>query len=84
MHAVIVRTAVNNDGGGTSLVSPSQEGQENLLRRVYGGSGIPPERVLYVEAHGTGTRAGDPVEAGALGAVLGRAPGGRRRWASAR
>ncbi|WP_030194541.1 type I polyketide synthase [Streptomyces sp. NRRL S-87] len=75
VHAVIVRTAVNNDGGGDSVVTPSREGQENLLRRVYEGSGIPPEQVLYVEAHGTGTRVGDPVEAGALGAVLGRAPG---------
>jgi len=27
--------------------------------------------VQYVEAHGTGTMLGDPIEAGALGAVLG-------------
>ncbi|MFI8342704.1 SDR family NAD(P)-dependent oxidoreductase [Streptomyces sp. NPDC085639] len=74
VHAVIVRTASNNDGGGTSLVTPSAAGQEDLLRRVYADSGIPLDRVAYVEAHGTGTRAGDPVEATALGRVLGRAP----------
>ncbi|MFE9929938.1 SDR family NAD(P)-dependent oxidoreductase [Streptomyces sp. NPDC005533] len=74
VHAVIVRTAANNDGGGTSLVTPSQAGQEDLLRRVYQDSGIPLDRVAYVEAHGTGTRAGDPVEATALGRVLGQAP----------
>ena len=35
------------------------------------------QSVDYVEAHGTGTRAGDPVEFGALAAVLeeGREPG---------
>ncbi|MFE1897176.1 SDR family NAD(P)-dependent oxidoreductase [Streptomyces yangpuensis] len=74
VHAVIVRTASNNDGGGTSLVTPSLAGQEDLLRRVYTDSGIPLDRVAYVEAHGTGTRAGDPVEAAALGRVLGQAP----------
>ncbi|GGQ16155.1 phthioceranic/hydroxyphthioceranic acid synthase [Streptomyces virginiae] len=74
VHAVIVRTASNNDGGGTSLVTPSLAGQEDLLRRVYAESGIPVDRVAYVEAHGTGTRAGDPVEATALGRVLGQAP----------
>ncbi|SBU98614.1 phthiocerol/phenolphthiocerol synthesis type-I polyketide synthase C [Streptomyces sp. Ncost-T6T-1] len=74
VHAVIVRTAVNNDGGGTSLVTPSLAGQEDLLRRVYEDSGIPVDRVAYVEAHGTGTRVGDPLEATALGNVLGRAP----------
>ncbi|MFI5763608.1 SDR family NAD(P)-dependent oxidoreductase [Streptomyces sp. NPDC051563] len=74
VHAVIVRTAANNDGGGPSLVTPSLAGQEDLLRRVYEGSGIPLDRVAYVEAHGTGTRVGDPLEATALGKVLGRAP----------
>jgi acyl transferase domain-containing protein/thioesterase domain-containing protein len=33
---------------------------------------VPAAEVDYVEAHGTGTALGDPVEAGALGAVLGR------------
>ena len=33
--------------------------------------GVDPAAVDYVEAHGTGTPLGDPIEAGALGAVLG-------------
>src|SRR5207245_1050601 len=29
------------------------------------------DRVVYVEAHGTGTPVGDPIEANAIGSVLG-------------
>jgi acyl transferase domain-containing protein/acyl carrier protein len=73
IHGLIVSTAVNNDGGGESLVTPSQAGQEDLLHLAYTRGGIPPEAVAYVEAHGTGTLRGDPVEAGAIGRVLGQA-----------
>ncbi|WP_180303655.1 type I polyketide synthase [Streptomyces sp. JV178] len=72
VHGVIVRTAVNNDGGGQSLVTPSPDGQEALLTEAYGEDAIPLDRLVYVEAHGTGTRRGDPIEAGAIGRVLGR------------
>ena len=72
VRGVIVATAVNNDGGGDSLVTPYPDGQEDLLRRVYGGLSIPLDKLSYVEAHGTGTGRGDPVEAGVIGRVLGR------------
>ncbi|MGC4868689.1 type I polyketide synthase [Micromonospora sp. DT53] len=72
IRAVIRASAVNNDGGGASLVTPNPAAQAQLLRDVYDGHGIPKREVMYVEAHGTGTRRGDPAEAGALGQVLGR------------
>ncbi|REH28610.1 phthiocerol/phenolphthiocerol synthesis type-I polyketide synthase C [Kutzneria buriramensis] len=72
VRAVIAASAVNNDGGGESLVTPSPHAQEQLLRGVYGADGVAPELVDYVEAHGTGTLRGDPIEAVALGRVLGR------------
>ncbi|MBI4995370.1 MAG: type I polyketide synthase [Rhodocyclales bacterium] len=78
IYAVVRGTAVNNDGRSSgSMGTPSRVGQEELLRSAYRDAGLAPGRVGYVEAHGTGTRAGDPVELGALGAVLGegRAPG---------
>uniref|UniRef100_UPI0003618D2F type I polyketide synthase n=1 Tax=Nocardiopsis lucentensis TaxID=53441 RepID=UPI0003618D2F len=77
IHAVLAGTAVNNDGGGDSLASPNPAGQEDLLRTAYADLGLSPERLAYVEAHGTGTPKGDPVEAGALGRILGaaRSPG---------
>ncbi|GDY50745.1 hypothetical protein SVIO_013680 [Streptomyces violaceusniger] len=52
---------------------PHQAAQEELLRRAYRQAGVDPARVQYVELHGTGTRVGDPIEAAALGAVLGAA-----------
>lgn len=85
IYAVIRGSAVNNDGRGSgSMGTPSRAGQEDLLHQAYRDAGVAPGRVGYVEAHGTGTRAGDPVELGALGAVLseGRGAGPRARVGS--
>jgi acyl transferase domain-containing protein len=38
---------------------------------AYLGAGVNADDVEYVELHGTGTRVGDPIEAAALGEVLG-------------
>ncbi|MGW2369296.1 type I polyketide synthase, partial [Streptomyces sp. NPDC001667] len=73
VHCVIRGSAVNNDGGGTHLTTPRQAAQEDVLRRAYEQAGVDPSRVQYVELHGTGTKVGDPIEAAALGAVLGTA-----------
>ncbi len=75
IHAVIRGSAVNNDGGGRSLTAPRQAAQEEVLRTAYRLAGVEPADVQYVELHGTGTRVGDPIEAAALGAVLGTARG---------
>ncbi len=72
IRAVILGTAVNNDGRSSgTLTTPSLIGQEEMLRLAYADAGVAPTDVSYIEAHGTGTRAGDPVEIGAIGAVLG-------------
>ncbi|MFI1096354.1 SDR family NAD(P)-dependent oxidoreductase, partial [Streptomyces sp. NPDC020917] len=71
IRCVLLGSAVNNDGGGPSLTTPHQAAQEDLLRSAYRQAGVDPSQVQYVELHGTGTRVGDPVEARALGAVLG-------------
>jgi phthiocerol/phenolphthiocerol synthesis type-I polyketide synthase C len=72
IHAVIAGSAVNNDGGGDSLVTPSPAGQDDLLARAYADAGVAADDVVYVEAHGTGTPVGDPIEARALGRALGQ------------
>ncbi|MGW5486691.1 type I polyketide synthase [Streptosporangium sandarakinum] len=76
--ALITGSAVLQDGRTPGIMAPSREAQEHLLRRAYRAAGVDPADVGYVEAHGTGTRVGDPVEAGALAAVLGAGrPAGR-------
>ncbi|MEU7488464.1 SDR family NAD(P)-dependent oxidoreductase [Streptomyces sp. NPDC042319] len=76
VHCVIRGAAANNDGGGDGLTAPNRAAQEAVLRSAYANAGIDAERlhhIGYVELHGTGTPVGDPIEAAALGAVLGAA-----------
>ncbi|WP_084525012.1 polyketide synthase Pks13 [Nocardia vaccinii] len=72
IHAVIKGTAINNDGRSNGLLAPNPEAQADVLRRAYRDAGIAPSTVDYIEAHGTGTLIGDPIEAGALGRIVGR------------
>ncbi|MCT9075663.1 type I polyketide synthase [Streptomyces fulvoviolaceus] len=69
--AVIRATAVNSDGRSNGLLAPNPAAQQALLTTAYARAGLPPGHVDHVEAHGTGTPLGDPIEAGALGRVLG-------------
>ncbi|MBF6192176.1 polyketide synthase Pks13 [Nocardia sp. CDC186] len=72
IYAVIKGTAVNNDGRSNGLLAPNPDAQAEVLRRAYRDAGIAPSSVDYIEAHGTGTLIGDPIEADALGRVVGR------------
>ena len=70
--AVIKGSAVNSDGRSNGLTAPNPDAQVDVLRSAYADAQIDPQAVDYVEAHGTGTILGDPIEATALGTVLGR------------
>ncbi len=70
--ALIAGSAVNHDGRSNGMLAPNQDAQEQVLRKAYKDAGIDPRTVDYVEAHGTGTILGDPIEADALGRVIGR------------
>ncbi|UGT59403.1 polyketide synthase Pks13 [Nocardia asteroides] len=70
--AVVKGTATNNDGRSNGLLAPNPDAQAEVLRRAYRDAGIVPSSVDYIEAHGTGTLLGDPIEADALGRVVGR------------
>ena len=70
--AVIAGSAVNHDGRSNGLLAPNPDAQAEVLRKAYKDAGIDPRSVDYVEAHGTGTILGDPIEADALGRVIGK------------
>jgi acyl transferase domain-containing protein/acyl carrier protein len=71
IYCLIRGSAVNNDGWSNGLTAPSSEAQEQVIRAALARAGVEPSEVHFVEAHGTGTLLGDPIEAGALGRVLG-------------
>ncbi|MEP6948357.1 MAG: SDR family NAD(P)-dependent oxidoreductase [Ginsengibacter sp.] len=71
IHAIILGSAISQDGRTNGLMAPSPEAQIAMLQQAYHAAGVDPGIVQYVEAHGTGTILGDAMEAKALGAVLG-------------
>jgi acyl transferase domain-containing protein/phospholipid N-methyltransferase len=69
--AVVRGSALNQDGRSGGLTAPNGPAQEAVLRAALASAQVPATAIGYVETHGTGTPLGDPIEAGALGAVLG-------------
>jgi acyl transferase domain-containing protein len=70
IHALLRGSAVNHNGRSSGLTVPSGPAQQEVIRTALRNAGIEPSEVGYIEAHGTGTAVGDPIEAGALGAVF--------------
>jgi acyl transferase domain-containing protein len=67
VHAVILGSAVNNDGSGKAgYTAPSVEGQAEVIATAQAVANVDPRSIAYVEAHGTGTPLGDPIEVAAL------------------
>jgi microcystin synthetase protein McyG len=73
--AVIRGSASNQDGRSNGLTAPNGAAQETLLRAALADARVNSAAIAYVETHGTGTKLGDPIEALALDAVLGRGRG---------
>ncbi|HZE39137.1 MAG TPA: beta-ketoacyl synthase N-terminal-like domain-containing protein [Stackebrandtia sp.] len=74
VHAVVLATAVNNDGNlKIGFTAPSVDGQAEVMRTALEVADLEPDSIGYVEAHGTGTPLGDPIEIAALTNAYGTA-----------
>lgn len=72
IRAVILASAVNNDGGSkVGITAPSIEGQAAVVREAIELSGASPSEIGFVEGHGTATSMGDPIEVRALAEAFG-------------
>lgn len=72
IYSVIRGTASNQDGRTNGITVPNGEAQQQAVRAALAVAGLHPSQIHYMEAHGTGTSVGDPIEANALGEVLGQ------------
>ena len=66
LAALLVGSALNQDGRTASLTAPSGRAQCAALAAALADAGLAAAAVGFVEAHGTGTQLGDPIEMGAL------------------
>lgn len=62
IRALILGSAVNNDGHTMGITTPNMQAQSDVLRLAYEKAGIRPSSISMLEAHGTGTLLGDPIE----------------------
>ncbi|HXM55358.1 MAG TPA: type I polyketide synthase, partial [Candidatus Dormibacteraeota bacterium] len=73
VRAVVLGTAVNNDGGGRAgYTAPGVEGQTRVIRDALAVAGVDASTIGLVETHGTGTPVGDPIEVKALSRAFDR------------
>ncbi|MEU3563467.1 acyltransferase domain-containing protein [Kitasatospora sp. NPDC006786] len=71
VYCLIKGSSSNNDGLSNGMTAPNPQAQEKMLRTAWQRAGISPDLVDYIECHGSATPLGDPIEANAIGAVLG-------------
>lgn len=66
----IASTGTNQDGRTASLTAPNGPSQSKLIKNMMDRAGVEAKAITISECHGTGTGLGDPIEVGALRAVL--------------
>lgn len=72
--ALVAGSAVGQDGRSSGLTAPNGPAQQEVMRAALATAGLTAGQVGAVQLHGTGTSLGDPIEVGALAAVMVAAP----------
>ena len=63
-------SAVSQDGRSSTLTAPNGPAQQAVIRQALQSGGLSASSIGMVQLHGTGTPLGDPIEVGALAAVV--------------
>jgi len=75
IRAVLLSSAVNNDGGARiGYTAPGVDGQAEVVELALALAEVDPGSIGLVEGHGTATPLGDPVEVAALARVYANLP----------
>ncbi|PWN39310.1 hypothetical protein IE81DRAFT_369188 [Ceraceosorus guamensis] len=77
VYAQILGSALTTNGAAVTVNAPSAAHQKAAIERAYLQAGRDPAECDYAELHATGTAVGDPIEANAVGEMLGRNRMGR-------
>ncbi|MCV7077366.1 beta-ketoacyl synthase N-terminal-like domain-containing protein [Mycobacterium szulgai] len=64
-----------NDGRGSSMLTPSQEGQIRAMRSAYDMADLDPKDISMIECHATGTPLGDLTELKSMARIFAGAEG---------
>merc|ERR1719174_1525184 len=70
LPVAVLGTAVNQDGRSSALTAPNGPAQQMVIRSALQHKSLDGGDVSLLQMHGTGTPLGDPIEVGALNAVL--------------
>ena len=68
---LLAGSSTNQDGRSSTLTAPNGPAQQAAVRQALLSGGCAAASLAVVQLHGTGTPLGDPIEVGALAAVLG-------------
>jgi acyl transferase domain-containing protein len=70
MLGIVAASAVNTNGRASSLTAPNGPAQQALIRETLTSAGLRPAEVDGLQMHSNGTALGDPIEVGAVAAVM--------------
>ena len=74
--ALLLGSAINQDGRSSGLTAPNGPSQTALIREALSNADMGSTADLgFMAVHGTGTPLGDPIEVGALGNAFAHSPG---------